>query len=122
MPKVYNKRRPHEIPEGAVYVGRPSRWGNHPYKETSKNKTREQAIREFQIYAELKDFYEEDWLRTAQGEGSCVLVFTLAVPRRYTPADGERGYRNQTRTTRGNRRMKQCRFVSVQCLQNCMNS
>ena len=24
MPKVYNKRRPHEIPEDAIYVGRPS--------------------------------------------------------------------------------------------------
>ena len=67
MPKVYNKRRPHEIPEGAVYVGRPSRWGN-PYKETSKTKTREQAIREFQIYAELKDFYEEDWLESLKGK------------------------------------------------------
>ena len=53
MPKVYNKRRPNEIPEGAVYVGRPSRWGN-PYK-TSKTKTREQAIREFQTYLDFSD-------------------------------------------------------------------
>ena len=66
-PKVYNKRRPHEIPEDAVYVGRPSRWGN-PYKETSKKKTREQAIREFQTYAELKDFYEADWLEPLKGK------------------------------------------------------
>ena len=66
MPKVYNKRRPREIPEGAVYVGRPSPWGN-PYK-VSRNKTREQAIREFQTYAELKDFYEEHWLEPLRGK------------------------------------------------------
>ena len=34
MPKVYNKRQKN-IPEGAVYVGRPSRWGN-PFKIGSK--------------------------------------------------------------------------------------
>lgn len=28
MPRVYNKRRPGEIPPGAVYVGRPTKWGN----------------------------------------------------------------------------------------------
>lgn len=27
-PSVWNKRRPREIPAGAVYVGRPSPWGN----------------------------------------------------------------------------------------------
>lgn len=30
MPKVYN-RRDKNVPEGAVYVGRPTKWGN-PYK------------------------------------------------------------------------------------------
>lgn len=66
MPRVYNKRRPREIPKDAVYVGRPSRWGN-PYKH-SKTKTREQAIHEFQVYAELKDFYEKDWLKPLRGK------------------------------------------------------
>ena len=66
MPKVYNKRRPREIPKDAVYVGRPSQWGNL-YK-VSKTKTREQAIREFQTYAELKDFYEKDWLAPLKGK------------------------------------------------------
>ena len=87
VPRVYNKRRPREIPEDAVYVGRPSQWGN-PYK-VSREKTREQAIRDFQTYAELKDFYESDWLDAAQGQGPRVLVFTVAVPRRYTPAHGK---------------------------------
>jgi hypothetical protein len=27
-PKVWNKRIGHAVPEGAVYVGRPSKWGN----------------------------------------------------------------------------------------------
>lgn len=27
MPRVLNKKR-HEIPAGAVYIGRPSKWGN----------------------------------------------------------------------------------------------
>ena len=66
MPRVYNKRRPHEIPEDAVYVGRPSPWGN-PYR-VSHVKTREQAIRDFQTYAELKDFYESDWLEPLRGK------------------------------------------------------
>ena len=72
MPKVYNKRRPREIPEDAVYVGRPSKWGN-PYK-ASKTKTREQAIREFQTYAELKDFYEKIGWNHSEVRISCVGV------------------------------------------------
>lgn len=31
MPKVYNKRTDNNIPPDAVYVGRPSKWGN-PFK------------------------------------------------------------------------------------------
>ena len=41
MPKVLNKRTD-EIPSGAIYVGRPSKWGN-PYR-INKLRTREQAI------------------------------------------------------------------------------
>ncbi len=65
-PRVYNKRRPREVPKDAVYVGRPSRWGN-PYR-VSKTKTRDRSIREFQTYAELKDFYEPDWLEPLRGK------------------------------------------------------
>ena len=28
MPKLYNMRRPHEVPKDAVYIGRPSKWSN----------------------------------------------------------------------------------------------
>ena len=82
VPRVYNKRRPREIPEDAVYVGRPSRWGN-PYK-VSREKTREQAIRDFQTYAELKDFYEKDWLTPLRGKDSCVGVHPYPATRIYS--------------------------------------
>jgi len=53
MPKVYNKRCDH-IPDGAVYIGRPSKWGN-PFKigqwYNGKKLTRQDSI----------DCYE-DWL------------------------------------------------------------
>ena len=41
MPKVYNKYHK-DAPKGAVYVGRPSKWGN-PYA-IGVNTSREQAI------------------------------------------------------------------------------
>lgn len=47
MPTIYNKK--HGIPpEGAVYVGRPSKWGN-PYT-IGRDGTREQVIAKFRIY------------------------------------------------------------------------
>ncbi len=53
MPQVLNKRTD-EIPSGAVYVGRPSKWGN-PFKIGQEYNcvilTRETAIRTY-----------EDWL------------------------------------------------------------
>lgn len=42
MPRVLNKYRD-EIPEGAVYIGRPSKWGN-PFVLRNPN-NREQVIR-----------------------------------------------------------------------------
>ena len=44
MPKVLNKRTD-KIPDDAVYVGRPSRWGN-PYK-VGRDGTREEVIEKF---------------------------------------------------------------------------
>jgi hypothetical protein len=47
-PRVLNKRK-HGVPAGAVYVGRPGKWGN-PYSHTTgtlakyKVDTREQAV------------------------------------------------------------------------------
>ena len=49
MPKVFNKRTD-KIPSSAVYVGRPSKWGN-PYK-IGPDGTREEVIAK---YAEWLD-------------------------------------------------------------------
>lgn len=47
MPKVYNKRDA-DIPPGAVYVGRPTKWGN-PYR-ISKHCTREEVIATYRMF------------------------------------------------------------------------
>ena len=47
MPKVYNKRDKN-IPVGAVYVGRPSKWGN-PFK-IGEDGTREQVIEAYRLW------------------------------------------------------------------------
>ena len=44
MPKVYNKKS-FEIPEGAVYVGRPTKWGN-PFV-IGKDGTRDYIIKKY---------------------------------------------------------------------------
>lgn len=44
MPRVWNKRDPN-VPADAVYVGRPSKWGN-PYV-IGRDGTREEVIRKF---------------------------------------------------------------------------
>ena len=47
MPQVWNKRDP-SCPKDAVYVGRPSKWGN-PYR-IGAHCTREQSIRQYEEY------------------------------------------------------------------------
>lgn len=47
MPKVYNKRDKH-IPSGAVYVGRPTKWGN-PYR-ISRHSTRQNVIDAYRMH------------------------------------------------------------------------
>lgn len=47
MPKVLNKKL-HGVPMGAVYIGRPSIWGN-PFV-IGKDGTRDEVIAEFEAY------------------------------------------------------------------------
>jgi hypothetical protein len=57
MPKVWNKRQK-GIPEDAVYVGRPSRWGN-PFS-IGPTCTRADAVRKYKAYtAEIPGFLTE---------------------------------------------------------------
>ena len=64
MPNVYNKR--HTYPADAVYVGRPSKWGN-PFK-VGKHGTREEVIGFFEEYARRKLAKEPDWLEPLRGK------------------------------------------------------
>lgn len=48
MPKVYNKRMDRDIPREAVYIGRPSKWGN-PFK-IGTDGTREEVIEKYRRY------------------------------------------------------------------------
>ena len=48
VPKVYSKRNPADIPEGAVYVGRPTKWGN-PF-EMGKHGNREEVVAKYKAW------------------------------------------------------------------------
>lgn len=48
--KVWNMGDP-DVPDEAVYVGRPSKWGN-PF-QIGKDGTREEVIRKFRMYLKL---------------------------------------------------------------------
>ena len=63
MPRVFNKRRPSEIPSGAVYVGRPTQWGN-PFRKGSKT----QNIADFKAYAEKRHANDPNWLKPLRGK------------------------------------------------------
>lgn len=64
MAKVLNKHKD-VIPDDAVYIGRPSKWGN-PYV-IGKDGTREEVIKKYALYAgghfgmgELAELYGKD--------------------------------------------------------------
>ena len=60
--KIYNRRHKN-VPKGAVYVGRPSQWGN-PF--TSGNKS--QNIEDFREYAEKRICKQPQWLEPLRGK------------------------------------------------------
>lgn len=64
MPRVYNKRAD-KIPSGALYVGRPSKWGN-PFC-IGQDGTREEVIAKFRIYALGRLKREPHWLDELRG-------------------------------------------------------
>lgn len=65
MPRVWNKRL-HNVPPEAVYVGRPSNWGN-PYV-LGKDGARGSTIARFEAYARGRLGYEPDWLAPLVGK------------------------------------------------------
>lgn len=50
MPRVWSRRRPTEIPVGAVYVGRPTKWGN-PFV-IGRDGTREEVIAKYRDWTQ----------------------------------------------------------------------
>ena len=64
MPNVYNKR--HTYPADAVYVGRPSDWGN-PFR-AGRDGTREEVIAKFESYALAMLKRKPDWLDPLRGK------------------------------------------------------
>ena len=64
MPRVLNKRID-KIPPNAIYVGRPSKWGN-PYRATAKV-GRLEVITRFREYATQRLQDEPYWLDSLRG-------------------------------------------------------
>ena len=64
MPKVYNKR--HTYPPNAVYVGRPTQWGN-PFK-IGEDGTREEVIEKFEGFCLQILKKKPDWLDLLKGK------------------------------------------------------
>lgn len=48
MPKVYNKRQGNSVPSGAIYIGRPSKWGN-PFV-IGRDGSREEVIEKYRSW------------------------------------------------------------------------
>lgn len=59
MPKVLNKRGMAKLPEGAVYVGRPSKWGN-PFV-IGRDGSRRVVMRKYAqwVSARMKDYKDD---------------------------------------------------------------
>ena len=60
--KVYNKRNS-GIPKEAIYIGRPTIWGN-PFSKGSKDKN----ISDFREYAENRMKRDPEWLKPLRGK------------------------------------------------------
>ena len=76
MPKVYN-RTDYNVPEEAVYVGRPSEWGN-PFK-IGRDGTREEVIAKFEkIYVPAILKKNPDWLEPLRGKDLVCWCFPKA--------------------------------------------
>jgi hypothetical protein len=75
MPKVLNKKT-NNIPPNAIYVGRPSRWGNDMtiselqvlFPDDTKEELYVKAVEWFRIYAKERLKTEPDWLRSLKGK------------------------------------------------------
>ena len=74
MPNVYNKRNTY--PADAVYVGRPTQWGN-PFK-VGRDGTRDEVIKQFEGYAYQMLKQKPDWLVPLRGKDLLCWCFPEA--------------------------------------------
>lgn len=74
MPNVYNKR--HTYPADAVYVGRPTQWGN-PFR-SGRDGTREEVIAKFESLAHQHLVSKPDWLAPLRGKDLLCWCFPEA--------------------------------------------
>ena len=65
MPKVYNKHD-NNVPEDAIYVGRPTEWGN-PFV-IGRDGTREEVVEKFEAYAHQVLKQKSNWLDLLKGK------------------------------------------------------
>ena len=75
MPKVYNKRNG-DAPEGARYVGRPTRWGN-PYV-IGRDGDREEVIRKYT--AHITRLVDSGDLDLSELEGRDLVCWCAPLP------------------------------------------
>ena len=75
MPKVFNKRN-EPITKGAVYVGRPSKWGN-PFK-IGRDGNREGVIEAYRQYALRRLADEPNWLDSLRDKD--LVCFCAPLP------------------------------------------
>jgi len=66
MPRVYNKRTDKNIPAGAIYIGRPSKWGN--LLKIGRDGTREEVIQKYKEWIEKTDFLLDDTIHELKGK------------------------------------------------------
>ena len=77
MPKVYNKRKRLEVkPLDAIYVGRPTQWGN-PFR-AGKDGTLAEVVAKFEAYAVERLAREPDWLEPLKGKSLICWCAPLA--------------------------------------------
>lgn len=69
MPKRIQRKRKKGwmMPEGTVYVGRPSKWGN-PFRVGRHYPTATAAVRAFRVYAAHHAYFNPNWLEPLRGK------------------------------------------------------
>ena len=77
MPKVYNKRTD-VIPLDAIYVGRPTKWGNPARFNARKRSGRQEVIRLYHIWLDRQ--IKEGKLNLSELKGKDLVCWCAPLP------------------------------------------